>query len=263
MYFWLKKQTSCILVFIIPDNRVLCETRVMSPTHASYLARFVASVLQFLGTAEGAWGVTLGLLGAVLLKKWGFNTGGLCAHRDQPRERLEEKEGSSEDDDYYVNSPRALEQYRQQQQELQGADPRALRRVTRCIPSPKVVLARRRGSRSSSYASSSVSSTPEFAARTTGRRPASVPGFGSWHLTEEEQIERELVFADKWADIVQRALEDNVFGEHAAAVDDRRRTWNRMGGILRKHGWAVDNRVKTRVKIVKVGRITKWRHAVM
>jgi hypothetical protein len=95
----------------------------------------------------------------------------------------------------------------------------------------------------------------------TGTTSAEVPGFGSWALSEEEELHREWHLAERWELLVQRALEDHAFEEHAEAINYVRRVFSASGRKLKVHAWAIDNRIKTRVKVVKVGRITKWHRA--
>ena len=92
----------------------------------------------------------------------------------------------------------------------------------------------------------------------TGTTSAEVPGFGSWALSEEDQLHREWHLAERWELFVQNALADHVFDEHAEGVDHVRKVFSSSGRKLKAHPWAVDNRIKTRVKVVKVGKVTKW-----
>lgn len=73
-----------------------------------------------------------------------------------------------------------------------------------------------------------------------------------------QETERKVLIWDKWERLVQNALEDTVFHDHAVAVDDRRKLWSKGGTKLKTHKWPKDNRAKTRIRIVTVGTVTRW-----
>ena len=63
----------------------------------------------------------------------------------------------------------------------------------------------------------------------------------------------------RWQALTLRAIDAIVREERERAVDYQRRRWAVLGHTLRRHPWAVLDRLLNRIRSVRWGRITQWR----
>lgn len=206
---------------------------------AEYVGSALTFFLRFLCTAEGAWGVTVGIVVYAVIKHyWLQPKPASVIHQQSAQERPPNQNRN--------DKPEKREAIRESEKPT-GRDNNELTQSRNKFARDRTLFrAPYKCKSGSSVCSNTSDSSPERSSSEESEPPRGrlryIKGFGSWKTTDEEEAERQFNIHESWKKFIVEATTKDEQDRKTEAVDFVRARFSKSGSNLRTSSWAKEDR---------------------